>query len=274
MSEDGGGDAIGKLGSSVEILKTVMSVAGESPELKDAGTNIAKSAKTVTELLNNCLLPIAAVNFAFEKGRTYFSEQFSDDLADAMDAIPPENIVEPKASVVAPVLQGLGFSHEEQELKSLYLKLLSSAMDGRYPQRAHPSYSEIIKQLTSDEARMLSQLLQSSNPNFSIVKLEERKQKPKGKMTRYLHLFNLTLTTDKSPYELPSFPAMLENWKRLGLIEIDYATHLVSEDSYFWVNSRPEYLRLKAEIGEENIAIARGIVTKTPFGKNFASAVL
>ncbi|MES2336207.1 MAG: hypothetical protein V4551_16240, partial [Pseudomonadota bacterium] len=72
-------DPLGEVGKAVGTLKTVMEIAEKTPELREAGRNVAKVAQTVTALVNNCLLPIAAVNFAFDKGRDYFSELFSKD---------------------------------------------------------------------------------------------------------------------------------------------------------------------------------------------------
>tara|TARA_R110002110_G_scaffold197723_1_gene407854 strand:- start:1 stop:810 length:810 start_codon:yes stop_codon:yes gene_type:complete len=259
---------------TVDVIKDVMSLAGETPELKDAGSNLAKSAKTITGLVNNCLMPIAAVNFAFDKGRQYFDERFSDDLQDATKTIPEDNLVEPKASIAAPVLEGLGFSHEEQSLKDLYLKLLSSAMDGRSPSLAHPSFAEIIKQLSADEAGLIGLLFKSAIRSFPIVTLNEKADPDRGYRTRYKHLFFLNDSSSGDPVEIDNFPAMLDNWQRLGLIEIDYLSQLTGENEYDCVEKRPEYLRLKAEIGLDKLVVKKGVLEKTAFGENFAKAVI
>lgn len=275
MSGEGGGkEALENVNTSVEVLKTIMSIAGESPELKDAGTNIAKTAKTVTGLINNCLLPIAAVNFAFEKGRVYFEEKFSNDISQATKDIPEDNLIEPPASIAAPVLEGLGFSHEEPNLKELYLSLLASAMDGRTPNLAHPSFAEIIRQLSSMEAGLLVELLKARQLHFPVANLDQIFPDNRGELPRYQHLFNLRNVPDHSAAEMPDFPSMLENWQRLGLIRIDYSKHITDETEYSWVESRPEYSALLKELGTEQLKIQKGIIVKTAFGSKFAQAVV
>jgi hypothetical protein len=54
--------------------------------------------------INNALLPLAAINFAFDKARAYFAEKFRQDLSEKAAAIPPEQIVEPRASIAGPAL--------------------------------------------------------------------------------------------------------------------------------------------------------------------------
>lgn len=259
---------------TVGIIKDVMSIAGESPELQEAGTNLAKSAKTMTALLNNCLLPIAAVNFAFEKGRVYFDEKFPKDIAEATKDIPEDELIEPAASIAAPVLQGLGFSHEETNLKKLYLKLLASAMDGRFPHLAHPSFAEIIKQLASNEAVLLTEILSAQQVYLPVANLDQTFAKTKGAITRYHHLFDLRNPTDHSAAELPDFPSMLENWQRLGLVKIDYGSHIPDDSKYSWIETRPEYQSLLHELGPDQLKIKKGVISKTPFGLKFREAVV
>ena len=67
---------------------------------------------------------IGAVNFAFDRARQYFSERFAQDLGEKASAIPVDQIVEPKASIAGPALQGLAFSYDEPDLKEMYLNLL------------------------------------------------------------------------------------------------------------------------------------------------------
>ena len=83
------------LNSAVGIANTIVQLASDSPELTHAGRNFAKSALTISKAVNNVLLPIAAVNFAFDKAHAYFTNRFESDLEDATRAIPSDEIVEP-----------------------------------------------------------------------------------------------------------------------------------------------------------------------------------
>ncbi len=147
--------------SGVALLGEVIKAAGDSPNVKAAGNELGKAALTLTKTINNALLPLAAVNFAFDRARQYFSERFAQDLGEKASAIPADQIVEPKASIAGPALQGLAFSHDEPNLKEMYLSLLASAMDGRSSEKVHPAFVEIIRQLKSEEARLLRGILRS-----------------------------------------------------------------------------------------------------------------
>ena len=257
------------VGKLVGVTAKIVDLAAESPELKDAGRTLAKSSLTLAKAINNCLLPIAAVNFAFDKAREYFQGKFQKDLGKMTEAIPPENLIEPKASVAAPALQGLAFSHEEPDLKTMYLKLLSTAMDGRKAHKAHPAYAEIIRQLTSDEARILNDILYPGSP-IPIVSLNERSSV--GIRTIHKHVVQFVHLKTGSQMVNPELPAMIDNWQRLGLIAVTYQHHLVAEESYDWVKSRPEYIELEKKI-KEKAEVEKGILNLTAFGRSFAEAI-
>ncbi|MDE0159663.1 MAG: DUF4393 domain-containing protein [Candidatus Dadabacteria bacterium] len=253
----------------INAATKIIDLAADSPELSEAGHKFAKSALTIAKAVDNCLLPIAAVNFAFDKARKYFENRFQKDLEKATNDIPAEDLIEPKASVAAPVLQGLAFSHEEQDLKMMYLKLLSSAMDGRKAGSVHPAYAEIIRQLTSDEARLLNQVI-DGRPRIPIVTLKGWDQIGITKMHKNILPYSDVNTGEQ--IAAPKLPSMIDNWQRLELISITYEFHLVATGEYDWVQSRPEYIELKEET-EKEVEIEKGIMELTAFGKLFAEAV-
>ena len=148
-------DSIKTARDGVALVGEILKAAGDNPNVKEAGQNLGQTALTVTKLINNALLPIAAVNFAFDKAKVYFAEKFPQDIAAKTAAIPPEQVVEPKASIAGPALQGLAFTHEEPNLKEMYLSLLATAMDGRVAADAHPAFVEVIRQLSSEEAQLM-----------------------------------------------------------------------------------------------------------------------
>jgi hypothetical protein len=51
-----------------------------NPDAKAAGCDLAKAAHTITSTINLCLLPLAAVNFAYKKAEKYFGARFQKDI--------------------------------------------------------------------------------------------------------------------------------------------------------------------------------------------------
>lgn len=259
--------------ASVVIVGELMKAAGNDPNVKEAAGNLGKAAVTLSRTINNALLPLAAVNFAFEKAREYFEGKFQEDIAERAAHIPPENIQEPKASVAGPALQALAFTHEEESLRNMFLSLLATAMDSRKVESAHPAFVEIIKQLDAIEAPHLIKILKSKS--YVPIASVDKSIASGGKNSLARHLINLLNDETQQPVLLPRFPAMLENWSRLGLVEIHYDGWLTNENAYAWVDSRPEYIRLKAvqHTAEEPVSFNKGYVRVTHLGEAFAEAI-
>ena len=70
-------------------------------------------------------------------------------------------------------------------------------------------------------------------------------------------------------------PAMIDNWARLGLVEIDYKQHLTRPAAYDWVETRPEFIKLREQYEHDNIKLTyqKGIIRCTYFGQRFAAAI-
>ena len=258
----------------LDIVVELVKAAGENPQVKEAGQNLGQAALTITKTINIALLPLAAVNFGYDKAKVYFSEKFQEDLLKKANSIPQESIIEPKPSIAGPVLQGLAFTHEEPNLKDMYLNLLVAAMDGRGSEKVHPAYVEIIKQLNSKEAGFLKVVL--TYPS-SLPIVEVRRNIPGQTVYNVLlkHLLNNCDEKTKEPVEDPLLPAMVDNWIRLGLAEVDYSKWLNDDNYYSWVTNRPEFKKLVVRNNNENkqVTFQRGILSKTAFGFQFAQAV-
>ena len=265
-------ESIKTVTSGVALVGEIIKAAGDNPEVKEAGKNLGRTALTITKIINNALLPLAAVNFAFEKARIYFAEKFQQELSQKTSTIPPELIVEPKASIAGPALQGLAFTHEEVNLKDMYLSLLATAMDARVASEAHPAFVEIIKQLTSEEALLIRVIIQD-RATFPIVEIRLRNSMSYTPLIK--HMLNNTDNTTQAPLENNRLPAMVDNWIRLGLVEVVYGTTLTAADAYAWVSSRPEIAKLKREheTDTNKLDFQHGIIERTALGCQFAKAV-
>jgi hypothetical protein len=267
-------DSIGSARGGVALVGEILKAAGDNPNVKQSAQNLGQTALTITKTINNALLPLAAVNFAFDKARTYFSEKFQQDIAAKTTAIPLEQIVEPKASIAGPALQGLAFTHEEPSLKEMYLNLLATAMDGRVAAEAHPAFVEIIRQLSAADANLIKGALQSTTP-IPIVEVRLGAVDKQGFTTIAKHLLNLTNNVTKVAIEDPQLVVLVDNWIRLGLVTVDYGTHLTGVDAYEWVQKRPEILRFRQTLETESqkLQISNGILIRTAFGAQFARAI-
>ncbi|MFM5189260.1 DUF4393 domain-containing protein [Aeromonas caviae] len=267
-------DPVKTVNDGVLIVAEVLKAAGDAPQVKEAAGNLGQTAVTLTKTINNVLLPLAAVNFAFDKAKSYFSRKFQQDLAEKTQEIPPEHIVEPKASIAGPTLQGLAFTHEEPNLKEMFLNLLATSMDGRVASFAHPAFVEIIKQLDSEDAKLVRDVLSSPIP-IAIVQIHRKLKDNTGYNLLAQHVLNLTNPATKTPVENQRLPAIVDNWIRLGLVEVTYETYLADHSRYSWIEQRPEYIRLIQEPQPDGARIKykKGFMERTELGKRFARAI-
>lgn len=259
----------------IAIVGEIIKAAGDNPQVREAGANLGQTALTITKTINNALLPLAALNFAFDKARVYFEKNFQSDLSAKAAPIPIECIVEPKASIAGPAIQGLAFSHEEPNLKEMYLSLLANAMDSRNAPDVHPAFVEIIKQLNSEEARLLPGILHSTNP-IAIVEIRKIETSKPGWSVLQTHVLNLRDQGSNVPVEDPRMAAKVDNWVRLGLVGVDYDTAAIDSEKnpYDWVEKRPEYQRFLQQIQLDNVKVTfeKGVLVRTSLGEQFAHA--
>lgn len=259
------------LKTGVQVLGEIMKAAGDNPDVKQAASNLGKTAVTLTNTINTCLLPLAAVNFAVDKARAYFNGAFHEDLSKKASAIPLDQLVEPKASIAGPALQALAFSHEEVNLKEMYLNLLANAMDGRVKDSVHPSFVEIIKQISAEEARLLQFVL--GTDALPTCRVQRKLALAGGFVVVHRHLLQTTDGAKGPPTIVPRLAAMVDNWIRLGLVSVDYTTAFTDGKYYDWIETRPEVIALQKEIDPKELDCGRGVMTRTDFGEQFRSSV-
>ena len=172
----------------------------------------------------------------------YFANDFSQDLAEKLKDVPEENLVSPRPSIAAPAVEGLTYSLDEPDLKDLYLSLLKTASDGRVSTNAHPSFVRVIREMTSEEARLLSELFKTYNDVLPIVtiKLKTGRQEG-GAIIMSRHVLDID-NENGLPMMVQHLATYVDNWTRLGLVDISYSSFLTRENAYEWVETRPEYI--------------------------------
>ena len=267
-----GKDDVEVAATATQVVGDLIKAAGDSPEAKQAGQNIGRVAVTLTAAIDNCLLPIAAVNFAFAKAKDYFGGKFQKDIATATSEIPAEALVEPKPSLAGPALQALAFSHDEPNLKDLYIHLLATSMDSRNAEQAHPAFVEILRQLTAHEARALQSVLPHNSLAICQIQLLFDAG---GRRTLLNHVLDWGDRETRQPIWDPQLPVMVDNWIRLGLVEVDYSRWINHDNAYDWVEARPELesLRVENTVDNSKVMPQKGLLLTTAFGKQFGIAV-
>lgn len=246
----------------------LVGMGSENANLRRTGDNIAYVGEVLTGLVKTALMPLAVVN---ARAQQYFDSKFPADLAEKMKDVPPGNITSPKPSVAGPVMQGLGYSHEEDSLRDLYVSLLATSMDSRVAAKAHPGFAEIIGAVAASEVTFLETVLRATT--MAAAELRISREGQTGWNAAYTNLVGLSNSVGH-PLVDEMLPAYIDNWERLGLVRVDYASFLTAETAYDWVETRPEYREHAQGLRQgESIAFEKGRIQRTAFGFAFAKAV-
>lgn len=143
---------------ALEITKEVAKIVAKdvyNDGLKGTATQAGEIVESIVGLFNNVVFyPVKKANALFK----YKLEDFKNDLENRLNALPENKIVEPDLMIAGPALESLKYTYDKEELRNMYLNLLISSMNTDTKDKAHPSYVEIIKQLTPLDAKVFKRL--------------------------------------------------------------------------------------------------------------------
>lgn len=278
------GDTTGKLIVGVQDDRraekaTLREAAAETPEMRLAAQAHAKRLAIREQVLLNLWRPLAKWAGV---SREYFQNEFPKELAAKLEEVPEEELQTPKAAIVAPAMEALGYSLDEPALKEMYLNLLAGASIRAKATAVHPSFVDAIRQLSSEEAPLLDLVLRVATWELAGIKRVYMKDGGYDVITPYV--LNLMDTRTQAPVVFPQLAGWINNWQRLGLVDAAFDEHRVSRDGrdlYSWVPNRPEWMNVKAaepipaegDQPEWKTEIRKGVLRATPRGLAFFSVV-
>lgn len=91
-------------------------------------------------------------------------EKYSQELNAKILDIPEEKRIEPDIQVVAPALEASKYCVEKEEIRTLFVNLISSSMNEDKKEFVHPLFTHIIERMSSYEARLFRFLASKSEP--------------------------------------------------------------------------------------------------------------
>ncbi len=268
-----------------EIIDSVTGIVTAIPVYQDAiqpaAKEIGKALQTVTKSIHVLLAPVEIVVWGYER----IKEKLSEELSPKIQQIPEERLISPSPNIAVPIVESLRYLGYDDNLRKLYVNLLASAMDLETAYRAHPSFVEIIKQLTSDEAKILQLLSQDISIPLISVQLYTN-FKGISKITKFLskdaYSYNTGISSFSNIGELASckYPDLsstyLDNLARLGIIEIQRGVSFTDSKKYVELENHITILNF---ISQNNLPNQRAEIKQysaelTNFGKQFIAACI
>lgn len=263
-----------------DIAQSIAVIVDKVPVYEDtvqpAAKQVGKSLELIARAIHAALKPLEAWIWSAEK----LSEFVADKVGKKLKDVPPENIVQPSSRVAVPLLEALRYTGNDPELSEMYANLLANAMDARTAGKAHPAFVDMIKSMTSDEAKILAHLAsrQVWLP-YAILDLQVVTQKKFDFKTLSTKIAFVNFQRNISKIGLDagcarpfSTPSYIDNLERLGLVitkrglgQLD--DHFYSEIERLFVDP------IRKEIDQPvDLQTAKGMLEITEIGKDFFSA--
>lgn len=190
-------------------------------------------------------------------------QSYKESIAQKISAIPEENIKEPPLSIVGPALEASKFYIEEHELREMFSSVISASMDSSLDNKVHPSFVDIIKQLSPHDALVLSKIKEDySHVGGAIPAMKMIIKVENGEKVIFplIVLFKNDLI-----FELNAIS--INNLSRLGIINIDMNMWSTDESKYTRYFDNPI---LKHVINQNpEMSLSKGSFVLNDFGKNF-----
>lgn len=254
---------------AAEAVKGIVEAVPVYQDLaQPAVQEIGKGLHTLSKVIHIALAPVSAAVWGYDKISNYVQASLEKKL----ENVPQENIVPPDISVAGPALEALRFVGDKEELREMFSTLLSTSMNSEINKLAHPSFVEIIKQISADEAK----ILKSIDHNISIpiirVNLVDKK-------TKYYSdpLVNFSLLPFESNCDHTDLgPSYINNLNRLGLISISYSQYKIGDNVYEPLENHTQvkYWETVANDMDKMFEVQKGVIQRTNFGANFYNSCI
>lgn len=217
-------------------------------------------------------LVFGQISHAADKKRMKYAadlEQYRKQLAQSIEQIPEDKKVAPSIQVTAQALENSKYCVSSEELRTLFVNLISGSMNSDYEPLVHPSFSEIIKQMAPLDASLLQDFKKRSkmpivNYNLSL---------PSGSVSidKYIYF------TLSQSYAYP-YAASIASLERFGLLRVSFTEMLVDEARYKIFENFPYYFHLKRKYEDTNankiLKVEKGFCELTPLGLHFVKVCM
>lgn len=228
-----------------EVLKGAGKVIESIPDVYDDSikNTVQESGKTlalIPKTINAALVPLR--KWIVE--REFNFAETEKILAIKLEKIEESKIITPEAYVAVPALNAISYSLDSEELRNLYANLLAKSMNIDTKEFVHPSFVEIIRQLSPVDAHVFRLIYEEEvTPLIDLsISMESG-----GSNNQIYNLSWITLYS----YELVSIS--IDNLLRLGLIEIPYGVNYTMKEHYSVVRCTDSYIEKKALLEALNL---------------------
>ena len=244
------------MGKALETIPKIYD-DGISPTVQECGKGLALIPRTVSAALAPLRIWIAK--------KEYNVAEVEKLLAIKLETVSTDSIVSPEAYIGVPAIQAISYCMDSEELRNLYANLLATSMIQDKRNNAHPSFIEVIKQLSSDEAKLLNKIATGGNEYPLIdVNLVDSDSSYEVKEK------NFTLLADGVCDYPENVQEYIDNLSRLKIIDVLEDISLVNNEAYIPLeNSDRIKSMVELPIKDKKWVIHRKLFVITKYGQRF-----
>jgi hypothetical protein len=226
------------------------------PGMRQVGQALEQTLGAVRVLLR----PLDSLNRA---GSILF-DRIDAELRELLEKHPESEMVEPKAYIIGNAVSSMCSAMDEKPLRDMYRNLLAASLLKNMSSSVHPSFAEVIRQLTPHEALLFASVKQD------MPILRRRLDPNAPDVVGFIPHGYIVDWQDHTEISVTE----LDNFMRLGLLRLDFSRNF--SDKRYYEKILKEYQESCVKEAEEMIKqkrkqhVEEGILEMTAYGKTFA----
>ena len=191
--------------------------------------------------------------------------KFKEEVLKEADSVPEERRVDPDFRIAAQALEDSIYCLNVDELREMFVKLLGKTVDKSAQDLLHPSYPNIIKQMSPLDAKLLTML--KRNPRIPIVNyISKRKGNTGFRMIQRDVILSERIQADE--FHIAMSISALRQW---GIISVNNGEWFTDDSQYEIFRQSEFFASITKEHAQynESVEIQKGICELTSFGRAF-----
>ena len=201
-------------------------------------------------------------------------KKYAKEIDNEVDKIPLERInSKPDISIIGPALEASKYYVDREESRKMFARLIAAELDLLTADKVHHSFVDIIKQMSSNDAKLLS-ILPNDGP-LAQIQLYFKD----GKSYIPLTVNDVILIPGLVETNFEDNAISINNLSRLGLVEIDHIMSISISEKYDAYKKLDAYRRGELSVNNfpekyRSVEIKRGMFVFTPYGELFKKICL
>jgi hypothetical protein len=248
-------DLLKEIAKSPAILKEVYGDLAK-PGVQQAG----KALSTIIGLGNTILWPIALMN---EKAKIALEENLEKYRIKMKDS-QEEEVCEVAPEVGVPIAEKLSYVTNE-ELSEMYTELLANASQSQKANVAHPSFVNVISNISPDEAILMKSIRSMPGIPFIEVRLKFKNRNEWNTLNSMIAGLSC-LSKLRYPNNVHAYVSNLEG---LGIFQVRQDIYMAGKNIYepLEENAKATYSAAEKSAEDQTLTFQRGKIEITPFAR-------